>query len=776
MTDVFRDADLSGQPGALTRVSLGLTRHMAMATIIGAVAIALGLTLPWAKAAVVAFASGTFVFVLFAVAQAVSRRHSRREMKLRDLIATISDHDPVPCFATHPDGRVCYQNEAARMRFGDLAGGGLVSVLERYVVSPAAVLHRMQSRAIATGVAHDELTTGKDALRVSAYAIGGVACHWRLEPAQTAAPATGAAVPLPMLTVGRSGQVLFINSAMVELLGRRDGRLEQIVSDLPLRNGEIHEISAAGAPVRRRLAEVAGEAGRTDLYFLPVADLTEVGDWTVEDAFPVPMLKLARDGHILLANQMARELLGHDTLQGRALVDVVEGLGRPLHDWLSEAAAGRGLKRPEILRARRADREIFLQFTLGRVTEEGEVRLIGVLSDATELKSLEAQFVQSQKMQAIGQLAGGVAHDFNNLLTAISGHCDLLLLRHERDDPEYGDLMQISQNANRAASLVGQLLAFSRKQNLQPEVLDLCDVISDHTHLLARLVGEQLRLEVNHASELPKIRADRRQFEQVMMNLVVNARDAMKGTGGTIRITTSERRLARDLQRDRATVPAGDYVLISIEDTGCGIPEDKLDKIFEPFYTTKKAGEGTGLGLSTVYGIVKQSGGFIFVDSVPGRGTQFSLYFPAERGHETAAQVIQMPVVSAATSRESAGVILLVEDEAPVRAFASRALKMCGHTVIEAENAEEALRILEDANLVIDIFVTDVIMPGMDGPTWVSKALVERPNVRVVFVSGYSEDSVSDHRARIPNSVFLPKPFSLTDLTATVKSQLSLAA
>jgi two-component system, cell cycle sensor histidine kinase and response regulator CckA len=798
MSEVSRTPEAMNEPGALIRVSLTLSRHKSLAALTGATAIALGLTLPWPAIGLFAFAAGTAIFLLFALARMISFRHSLSAMRLRDLVATLCDEDPTPCIGIFTDGHICYQNEAARLKYGQAERGGLLAVFEQFVVSPSAVIHRLKSRAEATGSARDEFTTARGQLRVSVHAMRPIGTLWRLDSIQGTTKTAAESSPLPMLTVSRAGQVLFVNPAMADLVGRRDARLEQVVSDLPLRDGEIHEVATIIGPVRRRLVEVLGESGRMDLYFLPVSQATEVGDWTVEDAFPVPMLKLTCDGQIILANQRARELLGPEKLQGRALIDVVEGLGRPIHDWLADAAAGRGSKRPEVLRARRPDRETFLQFTLGRVVEEGETRLIGVLSDATELKSLEAQFVQSQKMQAIGQLAGGVAHDFNNLLTAISGHTDLLLLRHDRDDPEFGDLMQISQNANRAASLVGQLLAFSRKQNLQPEVLDLREVISDHTHLLSRLVGEQLKLEVNNASELPNIRADRRQFEQVMMNLVVNARDAMKGKGGVIRISTSEKRLAKDLSRDRATVPAGDYVVINVEDTGCGIPEDKLDKIFEPFYTTKKAGEGTGLGLSTVYGIVKQSGGFVFVDSVLGQGTQFTLYFPVERGRSSAASVTLAPVPLAAAAPGpvlvssndpnpepvkpiipttlARGVILLVEDEAPVRAFASRALKMRGHTVIEAENGEDALRVLEDRSLMIDVFVTDVIMPGMDGPTWVSKALQERPNVRVVFMSGYSEDSVTDHRLRIPNSMFLPKPFSLNDLTAIVQEQLQLRA
>jgi two-component system cell cycle sensor histidine kinase/response regulator CckA len=449
----------------------------------------------------------------------------------------------------------------------------------------------------------------------------------------------------------------------------------------------------------------------------------------------------------------------------------MEGLGRSIGDWLAQASTGRVGPHSEFLRLTRADSEVFVQVTLSRVHDRGQPALIAVLSDATELKTLEAQFVQSQKMQAIGELAGGVAHDFNNLLTAISGHCDLLLLRHDQGDPDYGDLVQIHQNANRAAALVGQLLAFSRKQTLRPEVLDLRDTLSDLTHLLNRLVGEKITLTLTHEPVQKAIRADKRQLEQVLMNLVVNARDAMPG-GGEIRIETEGLLLNEALERDRVTLPPGAYVSVKVSDHGHGIPADKLQKVFEPFYTTKRTGEGTGLGLSTAYGIVKQSGGYIFVDSVVGQGTCFTLLFP---GHELVPEIATphpAPEQRGQGARFGDGVVLLVEDEAPVRAFASRALRLRGYTVIEADSAEQALRTLEDPGLSVDIFVTDVIMPGMDGPSWVREALKKRPGVRVVFVSGYAEESFGDAQASIPNSVFLPKPFSLNELTETVKEQL----
>ena len=491
----------------------------------------------------------------------------------------------------------------------------------------------------------------------------------------------------------------------------------------------------------------------------------------VEDALPVALLKIVDGGRIVFANQAARKLLSLDEDSLPAFYDLAEGMGRPVAHWLADALQGNGLHRPEVMRTTTGGRELYLQVTLSRITPPEGPMLLAVLNDATELKSLEAQFVQSQKMQAIGQLAGGVAHDFNNLLTAISGHCDLLLLRHDEGDPDYGDLMQISQNANRAASLVGQLLAFSRKQTMRAQVMDLADTMSDLTHLLNRLVGEKIALDLDVAPLRKVIRADRRQFEQVIMNLVVNARDAMP-EGGRIRIDVGETRLTSPEQRDRVAVPPGDYVTIAVTDQGVGIDPDGLPKIFEPFYTTKKTGEGTGLGLSTAYGIVKQSGGYIFAESKVGEGSRFLLYFPASDRPVAAATGKEGPGARPRVPHGE-GVVLLVEDEAPVRAFAARALRLRGYTVVEAENAEEALARLSDPGLCVDLFVTDVIMPGMDGPSWVREALKKRPDTRVVFVSGYAEEAMAESQARIPNSVFLPKPFSLADLTTTVHAQLS---
>lgn len=718
-------------------------------------------------------AIGGTLAVLSLIIQLLILRHRRRQAQFEARIADFVAHDAAPSFTTDIEGHISYRNRAAQERFGAEGTHTLVRTLGDLFANPSAVLYRLQTRAGVSGAAREDLVTRRGHVRLAVHQIGESAYLWRLEEMmERQSGGRGAeAHSLPMLTVSNGGTILFMNEALRRLVGGRMRTLDRIFADLPVRSGEEMMVTAQNGPVRALVVEVKGAGGRSEIYLLPANDMarpaTEATDF---ETLPVALLRLEADGRVLAANRSARDILEYSDTEAISLADLVEGLGRPINDWLLDAMTGRTLNRPEVLRAIRPAKEIYVQISLRRVIEQGRPGLIAVLNDATEFKTLEAQFVQSQKMQAIGQLAGGIAHDFNNLLTAISGHCDLLLLRHGTGDQDYADLVQIHQNANRAASLVGQLLAFSRKQTLTPQTLDLRDTLSDLTHLLNRLVGERVTLTVSHASDLSMIRADKRQFEQVIMNLVVNGRDAMP-EGGSIVIETENLILASDVQRGRAKVPAGQYVVVKVTDSGTGIAPDRMEKIFEPFFTTKRTGEGTGLGLSTAYGIVKQTGGFIFADSVLGTGTTFSLYLPVTMA---VAEVEAAPARTSAPPNEdqSGGVILLVEDEAPVRSFASRALRLRGYTVLEAENAEQALKTLEDPDLSVDVFVTDVIMPGMDGPSWVHEAQRQRPNTRVIFTSGYAEDSFSAARSRIANSVFLPKPFSLNDLAATVHDQL----
>ena len=649
------------------------------------------------------------------------------------------------------------------------------TLLRRYFAMPNAKI--LQVQQLAQAKPYSETIHGRDnqlSIFVTKFAAG--LFLWRCNEIENETTSQSHQLSLPALTAGPSGTILFMNDPMRAIVGHRVRSLDKLFGTSHLISGRSYSVNTENGPLRSVIAATSIAGGRQEVFLLPGVSnaLPPVADWHAIEDLPVPLMKIAKTGEIIAANRESCALLGVEINDHSRLSDVLEGLGRPMIEWLSDVAEGRTANCREFLRGKGHRQDFFVQVSLHATGAGADRHLIAVLNDMTEFKSLEAQFVQSQKMQAIGQLAGGVAHDFNNLLTAISGHCDLLLLRHDQGDQDYGDLIQIHQNANRAGSLVAQLLAFSRKQTLSLEVLELSDVLSDLTHLMNRLVGERIRLVFSQEPDLHKIRADKRQLEQVIINLVVNARDAMP-TGGEIRIESANINLTETIHRDRAVLPAGDYTMIKVIDEGFGIPEEKLGKIFEPFYTTKRAGEGTGLGLSTAYGIVKQTGGFIFADSELDVGSVFTLYFPSFDPVEDEVQVVPKVIEKAPLlSRE--GVVLLVEDEAPVRSFASRALRLKGLTVLEADCGETALTMLADPDLHIDIFVTDVIMPGLDGPTWVKEALQARPDAKVVFVSGYAEDAFGENRALIPNSAFLPKPFSLGDLTDTVLEQMGRSA
>jgi two-component system cell cycle sensor histidine kinase/response regulator CckA len=421
---------------------------------------------------------------------------------------------------------------------------------------------------------------------------------------------------------------------------------------------------------------------------------------------------------------------------------------------------------------------------LNRITDiYGQLQNIIVhMIDTTEMKNLELRFVHSQKMQAIGQLAGGIAHDFNNLLTAIMGFCDLLLMRHPAGDQSFADIMQVKQNANRAANLVKQLLAFSRKQTLQPEIINITDSLADLSNLIGRLIGENITLKMVHGRDLKYIKVDQVQLEQVIINLAVNARDAMP-EGGTLTISTrnivvdEKHRLSPTLIQpaEDEAIENGEYVLIEVSDTGTGISQKIIGKIFEPFFSTKAIGSGTGLGLSTVYGIVKQTGGYIFISSIIGKGSKFSIFLKSYENNGVAHQLnvkTKEELDREEVFLEGSGHILLVEDETPVRMFSNKALSNKGYTVVDANCAEAALDIMKEHGQQIDIIITDVMMPGMSGPDMIKKISVDYPAIKVIFISGYGEDAFRETYGAERSFNFLSKPYSLKQLVMKVKEVL----
>ncbi len=534
-----------------------------------------------------------------------------------------------------------------------------------------------------------------------------------------------------------------ITRGRVSPIASKDSSSWAVVSDLSSAQGRLDGIKASARQLERMFANS-----------------------------PIGVAVLDLEGNILESNTVFCEIAGvkHADVGMRPLADLFAEDERPdVFDRIARISAGDDNR--EAFEAQPATRPgSVASMFLSRLTDPGGETsgLIVQLLEATEQRNLEVQFAQSQKMQAVGQLAGGIAHDFNNLLTAMIGFCDLLLLRHKPGEESFADVMQIKQNANRAANLVRQLLAFSRQQTLEPKVLNITDVLAELTHLLRRLIGENIELDVVHGRDLGMVRVDQGQLEQVIINLVVNARDAMP-TGGMLTVRTGNVSSNDPIRRDHELMPPGNYVLTEVIDTGEGIPKENLGRIFEPFYSTKEVGSGTGLGLSTVYGIVKQTGGFIFVDSEPGKGAKFSIFLPRHDHADRPAGPQPVPETEDRRDLTGVGTVLLVEDEDAVRLFGSRALRNKGYIVKEAPSGEEALTIIQQEGEDIDLLITDVVMPNMDGPTLIRHVREIRPEMKIICISGYAEDAFRSRIDRGTDIHFLPKPFSLQQLAGKVK-------
>ena len=604
-------------------------------------------------------------------------------------------------------------------------------------------------------------------------------------------------LPVGVCGLDEEGRILFLNRRLASWLGGEpedfnSGSLELadlIVGDgingevkLKVKGGEpircfvTHSINAPGTGPVRSQAVIFPDPMPAHEWEHALAETERRVRWFFDES-PLSIVLADMSGTVTDANRAFIDTAGqrHEKVVGRSILELILPEDRDeVARYLSKAVMGMGKGgqiEARLAGARGVAAQIYLQRVAGRSGEAGAL-LLNFL-DTTEQKNLEEQFAQSQKMQAVGQLAGGVAHDFNNLLTAMIGFCDLLLSRHGPGDPSFADIMQIKQNANRAANLVRQLLAFSRRQTLQPKIINITDALAEMSNLLRRLIGEKIDLKVSHGRDIGLVKVDPGQLDQVIINLVVNARDAMAAEGGVLTVQTSTEIIDEPKTTDTEIIPPGDYIGIKVSDNGIGIPKDNLTRIFEPFFSTKQRGEGTGLGLSTVYGIVKQTGGFIAVDSEEGKGTTFTIYLPRYEATEEELAETQA-VADEAPSRDltGTGAILLVEDEDAVRTFGARALRSKGYDVLEANNGENALEVLNKTDKTIDLVISDVVMPGIDGPTLVRMLREKKPELKVIFISGYAEDTYRDELDEENGMHFLPKPFSLKDLATKVKEVL----
>ncbi len=636
--------------------------------------------------------------------------------------------------------------------------------------------------------------------------------------------------PAGFFSAGRKGEIFYLNATLAEWLGldltkfvprslsvsdlvAGEGmaliqsvqaapglqRTETLDLDLRRTNGQslpvrlIHSVTSMrdGAPGESRTIVLGRASGAEDDQSASAMRFTRFFNNT-----PMAIASVDADGRILRINapflRLFAGVVSRDDVDNGAQLDaIVHDSARPQ---LLQALAAAADKQGDIVpidSRHPGDEGRYVRFYVNAVIDESdeapeEVAIIYAV-ETTEQKALETQMAQTQKMNAVGTLAGGIAHDFNNVLTAILLSSDHLLLQARPSDASFADLMEIKRNANRAAVLVRQLLAFSRKQTMRPVVLNLTDVVGDLRMLVERLTsGTNVKLEVDYGRDLWPVRTDLSQFEQVLINLCVNARDAMP-EGGTIVLKTRNVSAEETTNFPQADLPAEEFVMVEISDTGTGIPPEIIDKIFEPFFTTKEVGKGTGLGLSMVYGIVKQSGGYIYPESETGRGTSFRIFLPrhvveavpvaAELPAAENGQVEDSAPAAAAGAEPvdltgNSAVVLLVEDEEAVRRGGKRMLETRGYTVHEAGSGIEALEIMEELEGKVDIVVSDVVMPEMDGPTLLGELRKNYPDLKFIFVSGYAEDAFARNLPADAKFGFLPKPFSLKQLAVSVREML----
>ena len=774
-----------------------------------------------------------FGFVAWRLGQSAAARSAHRAMV--DALARAEDAQ----FIADRDGRIVAENAACRALFDSLkkdrvvSVGSLAAMAELVAPESAVAFERLRARAVAGP---------GDGAEIEMHSEGAAGRNWRLTfrsldgrpgftlwsvedyTAQRAEQRRRSEeesyladlmdrLPVGFFSATNDGVMRYVNRTLADWLGvapgSGDGRVRRFADYVVHDRGEV-SVESDASGMHGTIMLTARDGSRFPVYllqsqredetgaflysrsvvlrepFLPVLDdgasLLRRIPWLFSEA-PVGIVKLNLAGEVVDCNRAFLKLMGlhRDGVINRPLVERIAKEDRSdTEAQLSKVVMG--IVPATLMDVRMpvsGQRELQVSLCVSRIMDsDGDIAGLALhVIDTTEQKSLEVQFNQAQKMQAVGQLAGGVAHDFNNLLTAMIGFCDLLFMRHSESDPSFHDIMQIKQNANRAANLVRQLLAFSRRQTLQPKIFAIADALNDMSNLLRRLIGENITLDISHGDGVDLIRTDPGQFDQVIINLVVNARDAMKG-GGAVTISTEKVRIESSIQRGHEVMHAGDYILIKVVDTGSGIAKEDINRIFEPFFSTKGVGEGTGLGLSTVYGIVRQSEGYVFVDSALGQGTTFQIYLPAFSVAEVRAsggEPSRIGHMQPVDDRDLTGeaTVLLVEDEDAVRLFGSRALRNKGYRVLEASDGEEALDVINEYGAPIDLIITDVMMPGMDGHTLVKLVQEELPGIKVILMSGYSEDAIPGGLGDDPTLHFLPKPFSLQELAGKVKEVIS---
>lgn len=730
---------------------------------------------------------------------------------------TILDTVPTAYFLTDALGVVIQHNEAARtlaVSLGArLTSGTKMRVLLGNDTQTDATIYRAMRRATAESATFDLFTVthageAADAqveitcLNNPRYFLWSVAVTAKMpdfdEP--DALPFDMADAPIGYFSADARGRLVEMNAAMGQLAGLDPAVAhDSTVTLSTLFGADGAALSLADAPSGRvvdkqvTLATTTGQSrpvrviqkyrpfdhhdGIAQSFVIPLRrrPVSEAGDDVrrmvrlLDDA-PVAVAVTDLDGLVLEANDRLASMSGGVARIGAEISLAMRLDDRPdVNERMRAVANGAAPTSPlDIKLTGEAGKEHEAQFHAHRIdTDKGEM-LLAFVMDVSAEKVIERKLAQADKMQSVGQLAGGIAHDVNNVLTAIRGHCDLLMLRHHEGDPDFDHLYQIQGQTTRAAETISQLLAFSRRQTMRRQVTQLSETLDEMRLMLKPYVTERITFRSHYARDLGLVRIDRSEFHRVIMNLAINACDAMQG-GGTLMVSTKNVEPDEVASYGYDPIPAAQWVLVEMSDTGTGISKADQQNIFEPFFTTKATGKGTGLGLSTVYGIIKQMEGFIYCDSELGKGTTFRVFLPRYHGPvEAEADTMKNDAV---TPRDLSGTgrILLVEDEDSVRSFAVRALELRGYSVTAASSGQEAIEIAEENPEAIDLIVSDVVMPEMTGPEMMRVVRKMRPEIRFIFISGYAEDAFREEMMDDEQFHFLAKPFSLKDLAVKVK-------
>ena len=803
--------------------SLGIVYGM-LAVFIGFQIMASGFTLS-TSVSLYAYGLITGVGVLM-----LERIYARSE-RGRKMLLEIVEQSRGARLITGENGEVIYSNQRFKELVGNASSPSLASFTNLF--SPPRLAEEKLSelrQRVADGQTPTfcEIMTGSMDGKTRCYAVTAQTVdgwpghiHWRLDDVSERKTMEAQIreeqdklkdftdnAPVGFFSIDEQGRFIFVNDTLARLLGSNPGSLERraklhdfLVNPPPSRipydcfeeggnhqhgetlmkgsGGRVFKASVTHSLVRDADGKIRS---RSIVYDLTTEQKMQEALAKSEDRFrrlfeeaPVGIGLIDVNGILIECNKTFSNMIQMlpVSILSHPLVDIVSDKSREkVKDWLGRILRGeKAYTSIEVTlkKGPKGEQNIVTQL-YARKPRESDALILHFI-DLTEQKMLEQQFNQSQKMQAVGQLAGGIAHDFNNLLTAMIGFCDLLLLRHKPGDPSFSDIMQIKQNANRAANLVRQLLAFSRQQTLQPRILDITDVLAEISHLIRRLIGVNIELTILHGQDIGLIKADQGQLEQVLVNLAVNARDAMK-TGGklTIQSFNHVNTSAQKLSGGDEILPPGTWIAIEVEDTGTGIPPDVLPRIFEPFFSTKEVGAGTGLGLSTVHGIIHQTGGFISVETRLGEGTKFTIYLPRTIEAKKDEKPETPEEKYGGADLTGTAHILLVEDEDAVRTFSARALGNKGYRVMEAPSGKAALELLEANKAELGLLITDVVMPEMDGPTLAKIVRQRMPGIKIIFISGYAEDKFKEQLGE--EVYFLPKPFTLKQLAAKVKEVL----